>query len=269
MSRVALIGNVTVDRIAGSEPCAGGGVYHAARAAALIGADVVAVTRCAPADRAVALAPLEALGVPVEARDADETTAFSFHYEGDHRVMTVDAVGEPWTVEDVTGWAAPALAGSRWVLVAGLLRSHFPAATVAALAEGGRRLLLDAQGLARVARVGPLVRDDRIDRAVLHRLAVLKLNEDEARTLAGGLDADSLLALGVPEVVVTLGSDGARVVTPDLDVPIRPRRVEARNPTGAGDAFSLVYLDGRAQGLGPVEAADRASAEVASLLAGA
>jgi sugar/nucleoside kinase (ribokinase family) len=144
MSRVALIGNVAVDRIAGSEPRAGGGVYHAARAAALIGADVVAVTRCAPADRAVALAPLEALGVPVEARDADETTAFSFHYEGDHRVMTVDAVGEPWTVEDVTGWAAPALAGSRWALVAGLLRSHFPAATVAALAEGGRRLLLDA-----------------------------------------------------------------------------------------------------------------------------
>ena len=62
---------------------------------------------------------------------------------------------------------------------------------------------------------------------------------------------------------------GARVVTPDLDVPIRPRRVEARNPTGAGDAFSLVYLDGRAQGLDPVDAADRASAEVAALLAGA
>ena len=269
MSRVALIGNVSVDRIAGAEPTAGGGVFHAARAAARRGADVVAITRCAPADHAVALAPLEALGVPVEARDAVETTAFSFHYEGDHRVMTVDAVGEAWTADDVTGWAAPALAGSDWALVAGLLRSHFPAETVAALAEGGRRLLLDAQGLVRVARVGALERDDRIDRGVLAHLAVLKLNEHEARTLAGALDRKSLRALGVPEIVVTLGSDGARVVTAELDAPIHPHRVEARNPTGAGDAFSLVYLDGRARGLDPVAAGELASAEVAALLAGA
>ena len=269
MSRIALVGNACVDRIAGDRSSPGGGVFHAARAATRIGADVVAVTRCAPADRAATIAPLEALDVPVTVADGRETTAFSFHYEGDHRVMTVDAVGDPWTPDDVVGWAAPPLADARWVLVAGLLRSHFPAPTVAALARDGRRLLLDAQGIVRVARAGPLERNADIDRAVLAHLAVLKLNEDEARILAGALDAESLLALGVPEVVLTLGSEGARIVTPELDTAIPPHPVAAPNPTGAGDAFSLVYLDGRESGLHPVAAAERASREVADMLADA
>ena len=112
MSTIATIGNLAVDRIAGAPPRAGGGVFHAARAAAHVGADAVAVTRCAPGDRATAFAPLESLGLPVTCADATETTAFSFHYEGDHRVMAVDAVGEPWTPEDVEGWASAALDGA-------------------------------------------------------------------------------------------------------------------------------------------------------------
>ena len=87
MSPIGLIGNLTVDRVAGADLRPGGGVFHAARAAARLGTDVVVVTRCAPADRDVSLAPLEALGFPVTCADASETTAFSFHYEGDTRVM--------------------------------------------------------------------------------------------------------------------------------------------------------------------------------------
>jgi hypothetical protein len=136
MSALALIGNLAVDRIAAGAPRSGGGVFHGARAAERVGADAVVVTRCAEADRHVALAPLEATGIPVLCADAHETTAFSFHYDGDRRVMSVDAVGDPWTVADVDGWAAEALRDARWVLVAGLLRSHFPADTLAALARG-------------------------------------------------------------------------------------------------------------------------------------
>ena len=62
MSRIGLIGNLSVDRVAGGEPRPGGGVFHAARAAARIGTDVIVVTRCAPSDRAIVLGPLEALG---------------------------------------------------------------------------------------------------------------------------------------------------------------------------------------------------------------
>ena len=45
--------------------------------------------------------------------DASRTTAFSFSYEGDRRVMTVDAVGDPWSGEAVRqtaafwGWTTP------------------------------------------------------------------------------------------------------------------------------------------------------------------
>ena len=119
MSRIALVGNLTVDRIAGGPPRAGGGVFHGARAAVHVGAEAVVATRCAPADREVALAPLEALGLPVVCADASETTAFSFHYEGDHRVMVVDAVGDDWARDDVDGWAAAALGDAEWVHVAG------------------------------------------------------------------------------------------------------------------------------------------------------
>ncbi len=267
MSRIALVGNLTIDRVAGGSPRPGGGVYWGARAAAHIGADAVVVTRCAPDDREVALAPLEEFGLPVTCVDAAETTRFSFHYEGDHRVMHVDAVGDPWTTADIHGWAAPALDGVRWVMVAGLLRSHFPTEVLQALVAADRRLLLDAQGSLRKAQHGPLERDDDVDDASLACLTILKVNEDEGGILAGSLETDRLRALGVPEIVLTLGSQGARVIAGDLvaDIPPSPTRGEV-DPTGAGDAFSLVYLAGRADGVDPPAAARRASEAVADLI---
>ena len=158
------------------------------RAAALnVGADAVVVTRCAPADRDVALAPLEALGLPVTCADAPETTAFSFHYEGDHRVMTVDAVGDAWTAADVDGWAGGALAATR----VGARRRPPPLA------------FPDARPLAALAARRPAAAPRRPgDRAASRRparssgtpgstgdccahLAVLKLNEEEARDPRG------------------------------------------------------------------------------------
>jgi sugar/nucleoside kinase (ribokinase family) len=40
------------------------------------------------------------------------------------------------------------------------------------------------------------------------------------------------------------------------------------DPTGAGDTFSAAYLTARAEGLEPVEAADRATVTVARFLSG-
>lgn len=267
MSPIALVGNLSVDRVAGGAPRPGGLVFHAARAAVSLGADAVVVTRCAPADRGVALVPLEALGFPVTCADASETTAFSFHYEGDRRVMTVDAIGDPWTAADIDGWAGIALARCDWVLVGGLLRSHFETPAVNALAAGGRRLLLDAQGITRAAETGPLREDAGFDPALLRSLAVLKLNEEEGEILAGGLAQDQLEALGVPEVVLTLGSQGACVVAGGAMTPVPPSRADGPvDPTGAGDAFSLVYVDGRANGLEPAAAAERAARVVIGLI---
>jgi sugar/nucleoside kinase (ribokinase family) len=267
VSPIGLIGNLSVDRVAGGDPRPGGGVFHAARAAARLGVDAVVVTRCAPGDRDVALAPLEALGFPVTCAGAAETTAFSFYYEGDTRVMTVDAVGDPWTAADVEGWAGRALVDCEWVLVGGLLRSHFDVPAADALAAHGQRLLLDAQGITRVAETGPLREDAEISRSLLRDLTVLKLNEEEGELLAGGLDRMHLETLGVPEVVLTLGSQGARVVAEGAMTHVPPRVADGPvDPTGAGDAFSLVYVDGRVDGLDPVAAAARAARDVVDLI---
>ena len=268
MSGIALVGNLSVDRVEGAPPRAGGGVFWAARAAAHVGADAVVATGCAAADRDVALAPLEALGLPVVCRDAARTTEFTFHYEGDRRLMTVDAIGDPWSPGDVDGWAGSTLAGVGWVQVAGLLRTDFPAPTIAALARGGRRLLLDAQGVVRLGKTGPLEEDASVDREIFRELAILTMNEDEAKALAGGTDPDRLRSLGVAEVVLTLASRGAAVVTPDAVVEIPAHRVEGPvDPTGAGDSFALLYLDARSRGAEPADAAAHAAKVVAELIA--
>ena len=181
--------------------------------------------------------------------------------------MTVDAVGDPWTAADIEGWAGEALDGCEWVLVGGLLRSHFDTPAADALAGPGRRLLLDAQGITRVAERGALQEDAEIHRSLLRDLTVLKLNEEEGDLLAGGLELEHLEALGVPEVVLTLGSRGARVVAEGVMTAVPPGVADGPvDPTGAGDAFSLVYVDGRAGGLDPVAAAARAAQVVVDLI---
>ena len=123
--------------------------------------------------------------------------------------------------EDLDGWAAGPLADAAWVHVAGLLRSHFPTATVSALRDGGRHLLLDAQGSLRRAAAGPLERDDDIDRE-LRAPHGPQGERGRGRILAGSLESEALRALGVPEVVLTLGSQGSRVIVGDTVADVAP-----------------------------------------------
>ena len=68
---------------------------------------------------------------------------------------------------DVAGWAGEAIGDAPWVIVGALTRADFPLATLSALTARGHRLILDAQGLVRHSRVGPLESDGGFDRAVL------------------------------------------------------------------------------------------------------
>src|SRR5262249_10497637 len=163
----------------------------------------VVVVKCAAADRRELGRSLVALGVPVLWRTAETTAAFSFRYDGDRRTMTVEAIGDPWTPDDVRG-----LRGARWVHVGALAQSDFPAETVAEVARG-RRVVLDGQGLVRPARTGPLELSESFDADVLRYVSVLKLAEEEARTLVGEPDEAALRSFDVPEVLVTLGSRGS------------------------------------------------------------
>lgn len=226
-----------------------------------LGATAFATPTCAEADRALLLPTLEATGIPTSWQPSRVTTSFSFHYDGDERVMAVDAVGDPWSAER----AVTATKGATHIHVGALLRSDFGPAALQAMATEGAQLLIDAQGLVRLSEVGPLRKDGNIGDALSH-IAILKLNEGEATVLAGGTSAAALRGLGVPEVILTLGSRGSLVVTPTSDDFVAASPVETADPTGAGDAFAAAYLWFRSEGRPPTEAASEAARFVGALL---
>ena len=191
------------------------------------------------------------------------TTCYAFHYDGDRRVMHQEAVGDVWS----PARAVEAAGSADWVYVAALTRTDFPVDTLAALAAGGRKLLVDAHGLVRTPALGPLVADARIGEALRH-VTILKLNDEEAEILAGGTDVAAVRSLDVPEATLTLGSLGSLLVTGAVAECITATPVDGPiDPTGAGDTFSAAYLDARSRGIDPIEAARRASRFVPDLIA--
>lgn len=264
MPGVAVAGNVAVDRIDGRPPSAGGCPSFAAHALRMLGRQGQILTRYARSDRSLFEPALSTLGVPVTTLAASSTNGFGFRYDGESRAMTVDAIGQPWSPQDA-GSLDPEV---RWVHVAPLLRSDFPADALAALANGGRMLSYDGQGLVRVPEVGPLRLDAAFDPRLLEPVSVLKLADDEAVVVAGGqFEERHARALGTREILVTFGSEGCR-----LFVEGAGEHVPAAWPvlgvqtTGAGDVFMVGYVVARSDGESPRQAAEHASELVARML---
>jgi sugar/nucleoside kinase (ribokinase family) len=175
--------------------------------------------------------------------------------------MEVRALGDRWTPSDVER------VDEEWVHVGALFRGEFPREALAALKDGGARVSFDGQGLVRPARDGPLQLEPEPDTSFLRFVSILKLSEEEARALVGPLEERSLSALGVPEVVVTLGSRGCVVVARRTLVHVPAEPLAGIDPTGAGDAFAAAYLVARSRGHNAQSAARRATRLVHRLLA--
>jgi sugar/nucleoside kinase (ribokinase family) len=263
---LAVVGNVARDVVDGGPPRLGGAAWYCARALASLGLPAIVVTKYSAADRRLA-APLHGLGIPVAWRQAASTTAFRIDLGEGERSMTIEDLGEPWTPEEARGWVAEALSGSDWVHVGALTRGHFPAQTLAELRRG-RTVCLDGQGLVRPARTGLLELDADFDPEVLRHVDVLKLSGPEAQALGVDPLGGELGNLGVPEVVVTLGREGARVYAEGKVETLGARPVEVADTTGAGDVFVAAYLQGRRGGQAPARSAKAASAFVRSFLTG-
>lgn len=257
MRGVAVIGNLTRDVVDGGSPRVGGAPFHAARALRLLGGRSRVVARCAEADRRALLPSVISLGVPVFWVRGARTASFDLQYGGEERELTLLEPGEPWSIDDVRD-----VGRSEWVQVGALTRAEFPPPVLAALARD-RRLALDGQALVRPARAGPVRLDADFDEAVLHHATVLKLAEAEAEVLGG---EERLAELGVPEVLVTLGSRGALLLSGGRRDLVPVRRIESADPTGAGDAFLAGYVWARAAGHRPLSAARHAGSTAARAL---
>lgn len=259
MPPLALVGNLSYDLIDGGPPRVGGAPIHCARAFRLLERRATIVARCGRGDEPQFRRAFARLGLPVTLLSGKVTTTFRLHYDGDRREMTVEQIGDVWSEADVADVPRGA-----WVHVAPLLRGDFPPATLASLARG-RRVSFDGQGLTRSRTKGTLRLEGDPDPELLQHVAILKLAEEEAEALVGGLDTHALAALGPPEVLVTFGSEGSLVIAGGRAERVRARHVDA-DPTGSGDAFSAAYLAARASGHAPVAAARRATALVGLML---
>jgi sugar/nucleoside kinase (ribokinase family) len=261
---LAVIGHTARDLVDGSAPRAGGVPLYAALALAELGEHALVVTRCAPEDRSL-LASLYAAGLPVVWHPEQQTPVFRLRNLGDQREIEIEALGTPWSVADVDGWLGDALAGVGWAHAGALWRGDFPPDTLAALARG-RRLSFDGQGLCRPGRVGPVSRDGSFDPGLLAHVDVLHLSLSEAEALGLSLDAVSLATLGVPEVVVTMGSRGSVVYARGVAEHVAAEPLEVDDATGAGDAYTIAYIASRRAGHNPRSAARRATGLVHGLL---
>ena len=263
MARVAVVGNLARDVVNRGAPSPGGCPFFAAEAFRRLDEEGQIVTRFAERDRELFEPALRKLEAPVTLLPATATSGFSLDYEGEERAMGVTVIGERWQPVD----AGALTAGVTWVHVAPLLRSDFPAETLAALADG-RRLTLDGQGLVRSPQLGPLTTDANFDASVLASVTTLKLSEEEARIVADGpFDQATAASLGVPEVLLTLGSHGAVVFSEGADTFVPAAwPVLGVQTTGAGDAFMVGYATSRADGHDAITAARNASRLVAEML---
>jgi 2-dehydro-3-deoxygluconokinase len=162
------------------------------------------------------------------------------------------------------------LEGVDWLLLSGISLSLLSDAAHARLLE-----LLDALDGTRVAfdsNFRPAGWPDAATAAarmddVLRRAALALPTLDDEQALHGDVDAEAtvarLAALGVEEVVVKLGADGA--LAGSEHVPADPG-VDVVDTTGAGDAFDAAYLHARIAGLAPAAAAAEGARLAATVL---
>ena len=259
---VTVLGNLAIDVINGAAPSPGGSASFAGVALEHAGGVGEIVAMGAREDHQLFAGVLDRFGSLVRIIDSDRTAGFRLDYvDVDHRAMSVTALGPIWGTEEIET-ADPT---TTWVHLAPLMRADFPEETLALLAARGHRVAYDGQGLVRADRVGPLAVDNDYPHGLLRDISVLKLAEDEAVIVADGeFDAATARRLGVPEILVTLGSEGCNIYT-EGDVVRVPAawRVTGVQATGAGDMFTACYVANRAAGADPVAAAERASELVA------
>jgi 1D-myo-inositol 3-kinase len=267
---VAIVGSTVRDVVylPGHEPThsPGGSPIFAARALAALGVRAGIATRC---DDPALAAPIAELASPLCLRLDSTVMQSELRYREDgERDHALASIGVAWSEDDITGWAAPALRGARWVHAGTQRGGDLGPDVLAALAVGGRSIALDAQGPLRKPQVGPLVLTGRLDAALLRHVQAIKLSEEEAQAAFATVDAAAIREqCRVPEVLVTFGFQGASVACAGESGHVAAEAVTDIDPTGAGDAFLASYAFGRAAGAEPLDAGRTACEGVSALFA--
>ena len=105
---------------------------------------------------------------------------------------------------------------------------------------------------------------DEKTKEVVESASVLFFNEFGIEDNRGDMSEDEyiqyLFSKGVENVVLTLGKEGCRVVSPNEDFRVKAYNVKPLDTNGAGDAFNSAYIYGLMNGWTKREAAEFATA---------
>jgi sugar/nucleoside kinase (ribokinase family) len=266
VGRIAVVGLTTIDWIDGDTSTPGGVPLHAMRALREFGAPGITATKVAAADRQL-LAQVDELAEELAWRAAAETATYTLVHDPRllERQVIIEALGDAWQPAEIDDWVLEATRGCSFVHAGALSLADFPTETLVQLART-HRVSLDGQGLVRPARLGPVVHERPSSLEMLEHIEVLKLALEEAAVLGIEPTSESVARLGVAEVVLTNGEEGAWIFAAGELVEIPGAPVSVKNTSGAGDGFIACYLAARSEGASPRDAGARAADAVSALL---
>ncbi|MBT3389441.1 MAG: 1-phosphofructokinase [Chloroflexi bacterium] len=202
---------------------------------------------------------LEALGIGTDFVwvDGETRTNVSIVTEAHDRFVkvnepgpTISAAEQLSLIEKVRQLSQP---DDWWVLAGSLppgIASDFYTHLIEIIQGAGARALLDTSGeaLSQGCMVGPfLVKPNDVEIQKITGLPV----ENQTQIVEAAL---VLQEMSVSNVVVSLGKQGALLVTPDGHWLVKSPPIEERNPIGAGDSLVGGLVWGLSQGMPVVEA---------------
>ncbi len=238
---ITIIGHVVLDYIVrGSRvrgPFPGGPCVYGGLSARALGSSVAAVGKLGSDFGVRRLAWLRKNGLPIDHLIISDgtTTSFKIAYSKSGRTLQVCRRCEPFTAQDIES-----VPKSSALYLGGVLNELAPVLLVR-LAKRGFMVAVDLQSYTRI--VGPegmiRMRKRWFDRSILDRLTILKMSQNESKSVVGErVTTQKLSRLGPDIVLVTKGPAGAMVWSRDEGTfRLQPYKSRAKDPTGAGDAF--------------------------------
>ena len=204
---------------------------------------------------------LMAEGLRVTALTSQHTVCFENIYseDQDHRTQRVTQKADAFRPDQLSN------VNSRIFHLGPLLADDIPLDVIKFLAAKGT-LSLDVQGYLREVNNEKVLAIDWPEKAeALKFVDILKANDAEMEVLTGISDiyegAKNLAAMGVKEVVITLGSKGSLIYSGGVfyEIPAYPPSAVV-DATGCGDTYMAGYLFQRSKGSGIRESGEFAAA---------
>ena len=270
MLDICTIGHLSLDKVVTPQSIKympGGTSFYFSKALVHSAVTYGLVTALAPQEHQI-VDDLRAEGITIYTLPSSHTVYFENIYSADqnHRDQNVLAKAAPFTTAQMPDVQA------KIFHLGPLLADDIPVNLLADLSEKGL-VSLDIQGYLRhVINRKVVYRDWAEKRDALPNVGILKANQFEMEVITGRKNvregARYLADLGVPEVIITLGSEGSLIFTQSTFYQIpafKPKAVV--DATGCGDTYMAGYLSKRVKGA-QVEEAGEFGAAMATLKIG-